>query len=355
MRFFFILSLLVATLAAFRPALAQPPPRAVIVVEVDAAATEIDAATLRKSIGDELAMDAVAPDDPRAASARGTIHVAIDRATKKLVVSYRARSAPIVRDVALPDDAAGAVRAAVVLAGNLARDEASDLADELRKRAQKPAPPKAAPTSNDEARLRAVLAYNAEEARGGRRALGWSLFAAGVVSAGAGVWATTHESREWGSWLQTHGALFVGLGVYALTSTSDREALWLSRDDGVEAIEARWAKLAEEEHRMRRVLSTWLVIASGVGLAVGAVETYLSTTSSASDWEKTIGPLTVLTAGAGLAIGAYGLATDGPTESALRTYERSIGRKAWSMEAMAGGLRLSMVPGGAVVGVGGAF
>ena len=52
---------------------------ATVVVDVAPDAVEMDAPRLRAAIGKELGATAVAPDDPLAASARGTITVAIDR------------------------------------------------------------------------------------------------------------------------------------------------------------------------------------------------------------------------------------------------------------------------------------
>lgn len=93
------LLVLLANLTPSRPALAESPPKAIIVVAVDPGAG-LDAMALRKAIGEELRMDAVAPEDARAGTALGTISVTADRATKKLVVSYRAQAAPLTREVA---------------------------------------------------------------------------------------------------------------------------------------------------------------------------------------------------------------------------------------------------------------
>ena len=125
-----------ATCAIAPAARAEQPAaaRGVVVVDVDPVARGIDAARLRRAIGDELGTDAVAPGDARASAARGTIAVSVDRAAGALVVSYREKAAPIVRRIDLPPDKEATIRAAVMLAGNLARDEASELAEMLRKK-----------------------------------------------------------------------------------------------------------------------------------------------------------------------------------------------------------------------------
>lgn len=360
-RFLLPLFFLVA-FASSRPAFAQTSPK-VVVVTVDASA-ELDAVALRRAIGDELGMVAVAPDDARAGAAIGTIAVAVDRATRKLVVTYRAHAAPITREVPLPDDAAATSRAAVVLAGNLARDEASELAGELRKRAPKPPPPPAktpdageAPSPRDDSKLDLVLAYNAEQARAGRRAFGWSALALGVTTAGTGIYLTARGSHEPGGSLGAIATVSLITGIVSLTSTSELESLWILRQNGTpgDTVEARWAKLAESEHRTRHNASVVAVLLGSVALTFGVIQTvYAATASSPSDFTKVTGPLSIFGGAVYLIGGAYGLATDGPMESSLRLYERAVGREV-APEALASRFRLAIVPGGAVAGFGGAF
>lgn len=126
--------------------------RGVVVVMVAPDAAELDVSRVRAAIGQELACDAVGPDDARASSARGRIDVSVDRASRQLVVSYRGDSdEALVRRVDLPGDAEATLRAAVLLAGNLARDEATEIVAELRKpkppaAGSSPAAPPASPT-----------------------------------------------------------------------------------------------------------------------------------------------------------------------------------------------------------------
>src|SRR5579859_973640 len=111
---------------------AEGAPRQVVVVDVDAAASAIDAASLRAAIAKDLNADAVAPDDARAAQARGTIQVTLGGDHRALVVSYLARPEAITRTVEVPADPPAIERAAVILAGNLARSEGSQIAADLR-------------------------------------------------------------------------------------------------------------------------------------------------------------------------------------------------------------------------------
>src|SRR5260370_19236248 len=128
---FFALSLL----APLAPGVAeaQSPPKAIIVVDVPQGEPALDANRLRAAVASELDADAVTSDDPRALRASGTLRVSIDRAAHALMIAYQGHTQPIVRKVDLPGSAQATERAAVLLAGNLARDEAGELAAELRK------------------------------------------------------------------------------------------------------------------------------------------------------------------------------------------------------------------------------
>ncbi len=358
-RFFLAVLFLLATLVAFRPAGAQSPPRAVVVVAIDPSAAELDAGALRQAIADELGMDAVAPDDARATSARGTVSVAIDRDAKKLVVSYRAQGAPITRDVPLPADAAATSRAAVLLAGNLARDEASDLAAELRKRGPKvPAPTTRVdakePIEVDPRRLDATLAYYAEQDTRQRVTLGWSFIAAGAVASGAGIYMHTRSPGAGGVWVASTGGAFIAFGVGALFWTTDLETLWKSRQKGTgeEAIETRWADYAQTERRSRRITGGLLI---GVGALMLTLGTLRLTTSALGASSGVDGAMDVGTGALEIGMGIYFLATNGSLEHALRVYENDIGRKAEPSALLASRFRLAMVPGGAIAGFGGTF
>jgi prolyl-tRNA editing enzyme YbaK/EbsC (Cys-tRNA(Pro) deacylase) len=157
-------------------------PRSVIVVAVAPAARELDVPSLRAAIGAELQADAVGEDDARAASARGRFDVSVDRVARELVVSYSGGAEPLVRRAVLPADARAEARAVVALAGNLGRDEAGELAAELRRAA--PAheaepqrvvrsDPEVAQASEDLDRMGNVLSRYAGNHRVELTVLGW--------------------------------------------------------------------------------------------------------------------------------------------------------------------------------------
>ena len=124
--FSFLLSSLFLVAAA--PATTRPP----LAVEVLPDSAEIDPAALRAAVARELDSPVVAPAD--AASPAFTVVVSVDRARGELVVERRDAGSGMSRRVPLPADRAEALRIAVFLIGNLARDEASDVLHDLAPR-----------------------------------------------------------------------------------------------------------------------------------------------------------------------------------------------------------------------------
>ncbi|HEY8078428.1 MAG TPA: hypothetical protein VIF62_30070, partial [Labilithrix sp.] len=102
----------------------------VLVVAIEGGTLDRD--RVRADIARELAAEVIAPEDPRAGGAAGMLDVVAKAGT--LTVSYRgAARAALVRTVPLPADARRAESVVVLLAGNLARDEAAELVASLRK------------------------------------------------------------------------------------------------------------------------------------------------------------------------------------------------------------------------------
>jgi hypothetical protein len=124
---------------------AEEAQKGVLVLDV-APEAELDPQKLRAEVGTELSMEVVAAEDPNAEHAKGEIDVSVNPETKKLVVVYRKMGEPLRREVVMPLDPARRASTVVVLAGNLARDEAEDVLAEMRKNRPPPPPPKAAPT-----------------------------------------------------------------------------------------------------------------------------------------------------------------------------------------------------------------
>jgi hypothetical protein len=336
---------------------AQSSPRDAVVVDVSPPGS-LDVYRLRAAIGVELGVDAVAADDPRAAAARGVVNVVVDAEGHHLTVAYRKKTEPESRTVDLPADPEAAQRAAVLLAGNLGRDEASELAAQLR-RAPAPAakPAAAAPAfvdvAPDEAAqreaeknahdLQAALDYAAGQDHRLRVAVGWTAVAGAAVAVGAMI-ATplvNHQTENNVSayWTATGlvnipvGAMLLFGGFIPLLNPTPLERLAdFGRESGdAKDIADRWIKAAALEHSGRRV-GAWIFLAGGcLELAIGIA------TAMVQDPHVDNGTRVELAAeaiGAGALFTATGvvyLANDGPTETALHAYERAHGIPFWKL------------------------
>jgi hypothetical protein len=125
-----------------RVADARPPP---VVVELEQDAPEIDGTELRDAVARELDAPVVSEAGPEIEAVRTVVR--IDRARGELQVEREGRPGEaIVRRVPLPAEPSEALRTAVFLIGNLARDEAGTLIHDLHAReATAPAAPEPAP------------------------------------------------------------------------------------------------------------------------------------------------------------------------------------------------------------------
>ena len=372
----FLLALALPTAFAATARADSPVVAHTLVVEVDPGATELNAVRLRAEIGQELDSTAVAPADALAAQARGTIVVSIDRAARTLVVSYRERgAAPITRSIDLPGDSTETERAAVLLAGNLARDEAGELVASLRK--SKPssegtddkAPPAPSPVDEETVkleRLGATLGARAQEGHGPSRVVEWAMLGVGLVAEVTGVvlvFALPHS--EIGALLIPGGAglamssEIIAPGDFDELARRYRDARGGGSPPEVvrEDVEKYWLRAARSEHRSRKGLGLGATLLGGLTnvLAVGAI----------ASQEKSPGPqnasfvaalgVVVVADTAILATGITLLLTEGPIESALHDYEASAGYKVQPSALSDLRARFSLTQGGGVFGVGGRF
>jgi hypothetical protein len=341
----------------------------VVVVEVDPRATRIDARELRAAVAMELGAAAVAPDDVQAPRASGTIVVALKGSA--LVVSYREHGAPITRAIDAPDEPEAMVRAAVALAGNLARDEAGELLQELRNgknggpaALQPPASAMSGDAGTDDSELRrdrlgAVLAYHTEDRRTLRTVLGWSIVGAALVAEGVGAYLAIHDHNDVGMVLLFGSETAVPLGLTLLPNAKlDEIRTYYEHDRAtgrpaeavVDDVEDRWLREARSE-RSLRTFAGWADLV--LGALVLACDGLLI-----ADEAKTPNPSYGMAAGfmvsGGVAVG-YGLhllVTEGPVESSLHEYERASGHRVWGAGIRP---RVSLLPGGFALGLGGGF
>jgi hypothetical protein len=326
-------------------------------------------------VGAELGAEAVAPGDPRAAQASGTVQVSVDRAAHTLSVAYRGQAEPITRTVDLPADAEATERAAVLLAGNLARDEAGELAAALR-RARPAAPPRVEDTVPDAVeraeldRLGATLGFDARWSAPRRTLADVTLgvgFGAVAASATVSIYGAATGAR-WSSdaafyLLQGGNALVIGSYLLRpgdfgpLTEQFARErAEGLPPAVIVDDVERAWFRAVRTEQNNRRVIG-WVTIVAGsvvAGLSGAALAVYAAQPSPGGSFS--IGSWSGWTAvGAfDLTVGIDLVVTPGPLESALRTYQTAAGRRTATDTAR---LLPFVAPahGGGVAGLGGRF
>ncbi len=101
-----------------------------VVVQLRQDVPELDENALRDAVAVELGEPVLLEKDATAPSV--TVTVEIHHEVGELVVERRDAAGTMTRNVPLPADPAEAMRTAVFLVGNLARDEASELVGELR-------------------------------------------------------------------------------------------------------------------------------------------------------------------------------------------------------------------------------
>jgi hypothetical protein len=355
----FLAFFIVVTLAGWS-ARARAEEARIVVVDVTPAASELGADALRGQIAAELHGEAVKPDDPRAASASGTLTIDVDPKKGDVAITYVARAKPTTRHMQLPADLASARTAVVAIAGNLARDEASELAAELRAKQQEASGSKSAsapaeatePSDRDAARLQRTLQSYADRNRGARKIVGWT----GVVIGSAAA-ATTFIPATRPSWSADASSIaFLGLtgGIYTLVAKTSLEDLAAMPQNGagVDAIEQAWAKAAERDQRNRRIEGGGMLFVSALGLGAGTVIlAYQGLPLTTKERVDLAGPFYAGSA-IGAVLGAYLLATDSESESALRAYEETTGRAVRPQKAELTLPSVAVVPGGAMATLG---
>lgn len=347
-----------------RDALAQTTP-AIYVVEVSG--DRLDPARVRAAVARELSVTTIAPDDPGAAAATGTIEVTASAASRTLRVAFRKSLAPVVRSVALPEDPARAEIAAVFLAGNLARDEASELLGGLKKAPVAVPPPAAIPAAElldrDELRrLRLTLQSNVDATRRRARAvmIGSAAFSALTLAAGITLLVDDRSKGEEraGNFLVGFGAAGTGLALGTLLELSlhprfgktpdedlhDKAAV-IAADGGspsemLERIDDAWRAQAAEARTSRHHGAVLTLVLGTVAMSVGAA-VELGRSRDSDDH-----PYTGVLFGIGAAdvgIGIYGLLAQSPFEESYATWHAARRPAAGSLRPSLG---FAPLPGG---------
>ncbi len=339
----------------------------------------LDAYRLRAAIGIELGVDAVASDAPRAAQARGKLEVRVDAQTHHLTVSYQARKDPVARTVDLPSDPEAAQKAAVVLAGNLGRDEASELAAALRHEPNRPSSEPSAPATpavpgttppvvdEDERdsdrfdqELRDALDYYGEQAHKKRVTELWTSITLGVFTSGivaSAPWVATSAPSSNSTEIAAVvggalGSIIVAEGLAITIGTTPIEKLdeYYRKGGSAKITTETWVRYAATEHSARRAAGVIGTIIGGLEFALGVYSAYDRNSFASLGGPRTSSDDAVLSAfglGAGSLFMVWGLenvTTDGPVETSLHAFEHSHGIPAWGL---ANHLALGPTPGGA--------
>jgi hypothetical protein len=267
------------------------------VVVVDVSGDRLDATHTRELVGRELSVDAVAPDDPRAAQARGRIEVRTNPTDKKLTVKYRKLDEPVERTIDLPDEPSRAESDVALLAGNLARDEAGELTPAPAKppAAVQPAKPSIAETlwsSEDDrtlAQMRAFLTQSAKDERAAQIRTGVvEMAVAGALIAPAIViWASgtqEEEARIFGNAASMVGASLFVNGIFQLLidpnelgpvakKLREHEATGKSAKEAVELVEIEWADQAAKARTTRHFMGAFSAAFGALFFATGTLMT----------------------------------------------------------------------------------
>lgn len=370
MRFFKIAMALMALLlfvCSSRMALADGR---VVVVEVHGDVD--DANALRTAIAGELKATVVAPDDPRAASAGGTLTIDVRGADKRIAATYRSLGSPVTRTVDLPEDPKRARSVAVLLAGNVAREEADDLLDTLRK-----SPPPAKPAAKaDEAeqdlrRLHAAVDELGEHNIDYRKWRAIASFAQAGITAGLGIyyWADGPEHTTNAGQILVAGAVgSAGAGAILLFAgpLEPYEGLQrelakgegrLAPEDVVRRVESKWGEAASDARSFRKVVGGIAVgigvLSMGMGVALPAL-----VPDEQEDSFMTAGTAgLVLLGGINLTLGIDALCNESGVEQSWHVYRRmkDLGTAPTTSAGLQPKVGLAPLPGGGMASLGFAF
>ncbi|MDB5219944.1 MAG: hypothetical protein JWO86_7871 [Myxococcaceae bacterium] len=334
-----------ALILGFAPvASADEAPKPTIYV-VEVLGEPLVAERLRAAVARELSVTAVAPDDPRAATATARLQFDARGPQKTLRVTFSRTEVPVTRVVTLPDDAARAETVAVFLAGNLARDEASDLLRGLAKAdAQEPASADDAKIAaareraesdrrdaEDLVRMRTMLHDGADDGHRERvyGAVGRLALAAAVIVPGVIVYQNGGDDvatrRDVGVGMVVAGAALTVTGALTLLATSDEEAIYgdfttIERDGQepsavLHRTERRWRTRAQKA-KATRLWSGYFAL----GTSVAALTFGTLYALPGPPYSPAVATALLVSGGASALAGFYTLATESGVERSYRTW-----------------------------------
>jgi hypothetical protein len=308
------------------------------IVVVDVGGDHLNPSHTRELVEKELSVTAVAPDDPRAATATGRIEMTGKASDHSLTVKYRKVDEAIERTIALPEDPSRAESEAVFLVGNLARDEASELAPQPKEKPKTERPASVAATLWNEddrelARLHAFVTESTKEENSKRVRTGLIEIGAGATLLAPAVylWSSgdsSTEARAFRSVATIYGGTLIGVGIATSFIASDplepiarkvreHEAKGTPASAAIADIEKEWAKQADAAHSGRIVFG-WFSIALGALAVTGG--SILAVTGQSDSHSET--STTFIAAGSICALyGIASLASDSEMESSYHLWQ----------------------------------
>jgi hypothetical protein len=259
------------------------------VVVVDVAGEDLDPAHTRSLVAKELEVDAVAADDPRAADATGRVDI-VEKGGK-LTVRYRKVDGPVERSIPVASDPARAELDAAYLAGNLARDEASELTPKAPEKPAVQVAEPASPWSDDDhryAQLRAYVTDLSNDARSTSVRAGALFATAGALLLAPGIYIAAKgdldEPNGGGIALASFatGGVFLTIGVIAMIVKGDpyeplaktvreQDAKKASSEDAIAAVEAEWKTQVASEQSARRTSAILSFVLAGLSIGTASV------------------------------------------------------------------------------------
>jgi len=335
---------LVPSLAAAQPDVNAPPARVIV---VDCICDALDAVALRDSIAKELNATVVAPDDPRAPKAEGRLTIEAKEIGGPMTVRYQSLGAQVARTVMLPMNPQNAQRAAVFMAGNLARDEARDVLSGMPKPNAAPAATTKTTADNETredakpaeakleyARVQQLLDDYQRDGRKARavRTITSSIYAAAAIPVGVYLVTTSEPGdtrRGVGSFLTITGAYEVVFAVAFQFGSDPHEQLKRDLDaearkgaspaELLEKAERDWKRFARQARSDRHWRAGLLFVLSAVSLGGAA---YLGSTRD--DSARLVG-VGLATGYIGFSIGVEAALGETPIETSFRTYQAMKG------------------------------
>ena len=252
-----------------------------------------------------------------------------------MLATYRTLGSPVSRTIDLPDDPKRARSVAVLLAGNVARQEA----DELLGAKPAPAPaPSAPPTPNADAelgRFRSMLGNFTVDERRARIGGGATFLGLGALQLGLGGYYVAKGGsyrEEAGAMFMVSGGIDAVFGIVELALPSPYERMQRDLDTDVKNgvvpekalanAEERWGRLANNMESARKRSAALNLALGSVCLGLGLVRPALLSESTRQTEDPSVAWSAVAIGSVAIVNGVYRLLVPSNVEQTWTTYQR---------------------------------